>query len=62
VTNLVNVRRGDALSDAACRRGHPRNEANLGILPSGIRYCKECRRQSAARSRAVKSAPTTRAA
>lgn len=47
VTNLVNVRRGEALSEDACRRGHPRTAMNTGITPRGIRYCKDCKREDA---------------
>lgn len=43
VTNGVNVRRGNALSDETCRRGHPRTAENTGKPRNGRRYCKDCK-------------------
>lgn len=46
VTTKVNTRRGNAVSEHTCRRGHERTAQNTGFYPKDQeRYCKDCKRE-----------------
>lgn len=57
VTQGENIRRGDNQGPigrraSKCPLGHPYDEINTYISPSGIRDCRECRREAGRRHRA----------
>lgn len=58
VTHAENVRRATAAAVRIthCKHGHPFDEANTGILPSGKRQCRACGREKQRRHRAKASA------
>ena len=60
VTNRENVRRGHLAPQDSCVHGHPRNEVNTYVSPSGKRQCRVCGRiQGRKRARRVTRRVTT---
>ena len=49
VTLSENIRRGAAATKTHCVNGHPYNEANTYIRPTGQRDCRTCIRERARR-------------
>jgi hypothetical protein len=55
VTFLENVQRGSIATKTACRNGHPFDEANTYVAPSGARCCRACNAAAARRLKARKA-------
>lgn len=49
VTHLENMERGANTVKTACPQGHPYDESNTYVTPSGRRNCRACNRIAAAR-------------
>ncbi len=43
VTHKENMMRGEKATKTHCKRGHPFNQENTRIIPTGGRQCKSCR-------------------
>jgi hypothetical protein len=56
VPQAINVARGLSAKRSHCPKGHPYDEVNTYITPPGVRDCRACRRDTAARYRARRKA------